>query len=441
MRLLFAISLFICFPFCKGQTVIDSIINTTWVDDFNWKLEFDDNDTLTISGQWITQSQFFINDTIIGWKHPTDTFSSMVEYKYFTDSLELYPIYGYPLWAWQCNIEDFKSNNQHWTFYREDYLDGKSFDFVKIRMRRNGIIEVDNKGNILYEARGHRDYYGHYRGKLSENQLEELLNLMDEEQLRITRLMTCGDSKRWGAEGPPLSLKYRINSKTYTGKGYLGGFKTVDFIYDNVKIDELEFQNYADGDSVKGVTIFKLNYSGLHLYEVNQTIYLGQYEDEGKKYYLYKCHVDSVCTPRDSFTLSNHSQNLMYFYSDTLLKAEKRILIETAYVENYWFNRGRAFHRPPGLIFRKLISHKEFPENYKLVVKGGYRGREQIIPMLLRYEGRENEYFPNPFPKPYRTRFGLPYPFLRPDFQVVFEEYVLPDWEEYLESQKSDKKK
>lgn len=443
MRLLFAISLFICFPFCKGQTVIDSIINTTWVDDFNVKLQFGSDSILTRSGYQVNQPKFFINDTVIAYQYVPNTDWHQVRYEYYKDSLILRSKDLDFLWFRDCYFgRGLKKNsdNHRWVYYSENYVKNKSLGFEKIQIIGNGFWEVDSAGNIFCNIINRDDLYGHYRGELSEQQLQEFLDLIDREQLKIKKL-ACRSSSSYGTRH---TIRYRSNSKTYETSHCLGylremGFETFDFILDNVDVEKLQFQNYADGDSVTGVVVMPLRHRQSHLYQINPA-YLGQYEEEGEKYYLYKSFVDSVCFPRDSFTLSNYADKLIYFYSDILLNSQARLLVETEGVQSHWFSRGRAFQRPQGIIFLRLISYKEFPDDYKLVVRSSYRDRVWDFGRVYGYGygGRENEFFPNPFPPPYRTRFGLPYPFLRPDFQEAFEEYVLPDWEEYLKNQKSE---
>lgn len=444
MRLQLISFLFLLCSFCQGQSVADSVLSKEWRDDFNSRLYFENGDLVhEMENDTISIAQFGINDTVILLGNPSGK-SWQVKYEYFTDSLVLYSNRFVFAWSDGC-WPRIKTGNEHWVYYSADYLNKKPFAFEKLQIKdRKGLLEIDNDGHIFFATTSYKNYYGHYRGKLSDNQLKKFTQLTEAEDFKIKRL-ACRHTFSSSTHVSPALIKYHTTSRVYITGQYLDdlkerGYKTFDFIIENVAFEKLKFQNYADGDSVAGVVIYQLPYRNSQLFEVQPT-YLTKYDDRGEEFYLYKGFIDSVHAPDDSTTRMNYTQRPMYFYSDTLINTESNVLIETEHVGEDWFSRGRAFQKPERMIFRQHLSHKELPPNHKAVARHG-RKHKDIQSMVVRSIPQQNEgLFKNPFPKSYRTRFGLPYPFLRPPFQVAFEEYVLPDWEEYLKKQIEIQKK
>ncbi|WP_417611270.1 hypothetical protein [Owenweeksia hongkongensis] len=212
---------------------------------------------------------------------------------------------------------------------------------------------------------------------------------------------------------------------------------------DSFEDGTLTFQNYVDDDSVKGVVSLRGRWLSSFFIKCRPH-YLTSYQDEAYTFYLYGADLDSVYHFSSRFDYVSHEK--LYFYTDSLIGPKlKSIGFEADEVYPAWFYRGRAFVKPDRLRFYHVTDYKYVPNGFVFryfnprLSRGGMdKPPYQSVPVA---EQGVHGVFPNPILVPYRIKFGLPYPFLRPHFQVAFEKYVLSDWEEYLKNQKAEKEK
>ncbi len=433
----------------KGQGLRDSLINRTWLNLFGKELNYTDSSYLHGHGELAAVTFIYeIKDSLINYTYPGKSDWQSTKFEFHKDSLTLFS--KHITWASHCWRLRNEGNQAHRTFFSKSHLDKypEAFHKIQFQLAEGSILEVDSCGNVFYDAKGYGidqlNYYGHYRGKLKKNQTSYLKETIEREDLKL-KYLACQSEASMGSHSSPDKINYTTTYANFPSSRYLDdlnreGINTFDFLLEAIDFKSLEFQNFADGDSVSGVVVYKPFSNSWALIKCRPN-YLTSYEEEGDTFHLYSAIVDSIFYGPKTHT-SHISYDQFYFYTNTIVNENRSILIEPHEVSPNWFYRGRAFEKPANLIFLKLEWFKPFPEGYKMIARSNpfwIRSMSSVMPIFL--VSPYNGLLPNPFPKYYRTRFGLPYPFIRPDFQVAFEEYVLPDWEEYLKKNRIQEEK
>lgn len=423
----------------------DSLVNNTWVDAFDEELNFTDSGYAHSYGKiGPVTFKYEIKDSIINYAYADGSSLKSTKPRFHKDSLVF--LDEHINWANGCWRRQKQLSKSYHTFYNKRFLDKnpETFQKIKITFQEDSHLEVDSAGNIFYIAKGYGidnlDLYGHYRGKLARNTTSTLNQIIEKEEPKLKRL-SCRNSTRMSYHSTPSRVIYSTTYSDFPSSHYLDDLnkeeiKTFEFLLEAIDFSALEFQKFADGDSVAGVVLYKPTERSWKLIKCTPN-YLTSYTDDEKTFYLYSASMDSIFLSKNAKSHS-YAYNYFYFYSDTLLSENTAILLEPQEVSPNWFYRGRAFVKPKKMIFLKLQWFKPMAEGYRVITRSNPFWTRTVSPVKPRYPDTYSAtgLFPNPLPKPYRTKFGLPYPFLRPDFQVAFEEYVLPDWEAYLKSQK-----
>lgn len=429
-----------------SQAHVDSILKNSWHAAIQPGLVFMGNQVKQefSNPECGSRSNFTVTADYIYFSLRYSGADDSVAYQYFGDSLVLYPrnrnLYFDFIPCYDLANFTHDQLKPKWVFYNGRYIKQLPLAFEKLSISqwKGGSLEIDSSGQIFYEGHGGQQLYGHYRGSLSSKQLKEFRYILREESLGLMRTPCCSPLF-YPNRG--ISNWYRFSAGAYTYSSEFTsefmssfGFSIFTFLNSTIQPTDLTFQHYAQGDSVEGVYVYPLAVENAHLLET-RLAYLGTYEDNHQQYYLYTGKIDSVHYPIDTPFEASTKNAPLFLYAEHPIDTNKRMLIESTEVSPEWFVRGRAFKKPKGLIFRKVEKASEVPEGFKVIVQNPPRYINRFLHYNLPLSLNTNAFIENKPPNNYNTLWGIPYPFLRPDFQIAFESCVLPRWQNYLKQE------
>jgi hypothetical protein len=421
-----------------AQDYSDSVQNKFWYSSIHHNAAFHPG-TMQVQKGSFRNNDHLISKNYILYKPWRSQDVDSLRYTYHGDSLILYPQIRRPYYEFidcpNLYYEDHELQEE-WVFYSERHLKSLPLDFKTLRLSHwnKGSLEINYDGEVLYDGRGLEveDLYGHHRYQLNETELRRFHQLLKEESLRLKRLSCQLHSLLYSHKKTPC-ITYETHEQSHfireeTSNLNELGFKNFSFLDSTISLDKLEFQNFVDGDSAEGVVHYSLSAGNVDLFKTKLN-FLGSYEDQDQTLYLYT----GLITPKYSSSdkaFEFYQNKKFYLEAEEELDTTCSMLIETLDISSLRFELGRAFHKPDELIFRRLLKHQLIPPNHKLVLDLSERRFSIITNSSYKYQ-QTNAFVKRDPKKNHYTLWGIPYPFLRPDFQVAFEKYVLPDWEAY----------
>jgi hypothetical protein len=365
----------------------------------------------------------------------TRSLNDSVPYHYFGDSLALYPLSRHLYFSlFNCyeltNYEETQLKPE-WMFYSTQHVKQKDLSFKLLQLTRwkGGFLEIDGAGNVFFEGKDKFGPYGHFRGSLTTSELNLLKNILSKTYIQLWQ-MPCCQYRLPSNQSKLRALSLRIGDNSISIKLLEGDARGIlGFIDTVVKPEELTFQLFADGDSTQGIYAYQVPAFNIHLMKSHLT-YLGTYRDEGEEQHFYKASDNVLLHSLDSAAQSQVTYYPVFLISGKLLDTVNDVALETMPVSDEWFKRGRAFEKPENFLFRKVEACSSIPKGYSILLQ--FPQDEVFVYRQPRRSHLEEHVTSDPdSPKKYKTKWGAPYPFLTPGFQLAFEKYVLPEWEAF----------
>ncbi len=417
-----------------SQSAIDSVLAITWVAEPFEYLKFDAQNTAKLYQELYS---YRIDEQLIHIENEADTIS--FRYRYFGDSIELTALSGVKhLRALPPKYWDKK--NDMWQLltpvqevrilYDSAYLYTGNIPFKQLQVSLvKGELTVDSSGAVYLSPRVGGYCYGLYKAESLDDYTFQRLKAHI--QFAYPEVY---DKVRDSYDGS-VRVQVKIDKSTY----YLykrtlerHGKKLFHFL-NAINTDDLEFITYNGIDSIIGLFFFDITPSKYLHYELKPKLLTTFFDTT--EHYIYKAAAGTVKTHINGGGVIDQP---IYLCSHFPLDTNTRSIIE-GNKPHHWFLRGRAFEEPEGIILLEVMRETKIPDGHMAISKTRYEAINFTPAPRVRPVVTQSNRQKHPEVKTYYTRFGLPYPFLRPDFQVAFEEYVLPDWKEYLKSQKSSK--